>query len=162
MSTAPPAPALVAPIMEIMEAAFDPAYREAWNRRQVSDALVLPQTHALVIGEDGELFTDDSTHRPAGFVITRGAVDEEELLLIAVAPQFRRKGLGAALIERLFEQAHARGVRRIFLEMRRGNPAVHLYRKAGFEPIGHRPNYYRLANGDQVDAITFGLTIPKD
>lgn len=160
MSTAPPAPALVAPIMEVMEAAFDPAYREAWNRRQVSDALSLPHTHALVIDEAGGIIGEGDTRRPAGFVMTRSAADEEELLLIAIAPTFRRRGLGKILIERLIEQADARGVRRIFLEMRRGNPAIHLYRKTGFEPIGHRPNYYRLSNGDQVDAITFGRSVP--
>lgn len=160
MSTAPPTSALVSPIMEVMEAAFDPAYREAWNRRQVSDALALPHTHALVVDEAGQLLAKGDERQPAGFVMTRSAEDEEELLLIAVAPSFRCRGLGEALIERLIHQAKDRGVQRIFLEMRRGNPAIHLYRKAGFEPIGHRPNYYRLANGDQVDAITFGRSVP--
>lgn len=160
MSTAPPASALLSPIMEVMEAAFDPAYGEAWNRRQVSDALALHHTHALVVDEQGVQLTGTDTSRPAGFVMTRCAADEEELLLIAVSPYFRRRGLGSILIERLVDQAAARGVRRIFLEMRRGNPAVHLYRKAGFEPIGKRPNYYRLASGDKVDAITFGRSVP--
>jgi len=63
------------------------------------------------------------------------------------------------LIDRLFDAARARGASKIFLEMRRGNPAVNLYRKVGFEPIGERPNYYRLANGSRVDAITFGRSI---
>ena len=36
-----------------MEAAFDPAYGEAWTRRQVGDALVLPNTHYLLCGPDG-------------------------------------------------------------------------------------------------------------
>lgn len=159
MSTAPPAPALVAPIMEVMEAAFDPAYREAWNRRQVSDALALPNTHALVVDENGKTLDSGSQEEPAGFVMTRGAADEEELLLIAVAPPFRRRGLGQLLIDRLFEDARERGVRRIFLEMRQGNPAINLYRNAGFKPIGRRPKYYRLSSGEQVDAITFGREI---
>jgi ribosomal-protein-alanine N-acetyltransferase len=47
----------------------------------------------------------------------------------------------------------------MFLEMRRGNPAINLYQKVGFEPIGERPNYYRLANGERADAITFGRSI---
>jgi len=40
-------------IMAVMEAAFDPAYGEAWNRRQVSDALLLPNTHYLLAAADG-------------------------------------------------------------------------------------------------------------
>lgn len=142
-----------------MEAAFDPAYREAWNARQVSDALVLPNTHALVIDENGELLDERDGRAPAGFVMTRGAADEEELLLIAVSPRYRQRGLGERLISLLIEDAHTRGAERIFLEMRSGNPAIRLYEKAGFQPIGRRPNYYRLANGEQVDAITFGLRI---
>lgn len=39
---------LVDRIMAVMDAAFDPAYGEAWNRRQITDALVLPSTHALI------------------------------------------------------------------------------------------------------------------
>ena len=158
-----PCPYLVARIMQVMEAAFDPAFGEAWNRRQVSDALALPSTHAIVVDPSGDEIVSQpgisSSQVPAGFVLTRHAADEEELLLIAVQPEHRRSGLGQILIELLFDHAQQRAVRRIFLEMRRGNPAIHLYRKAGFEPIGERPNYYRLANGGRVDAITFARSI---
>lgn len=92
-------------------------------------------------------------------MLTRHVLDEEELLLIAVVPGVRCRGVGAALIEHLFVAARSRGITRVFLEMRRGNPAFHLYRKFGFEPIGERRNYYRMANGERIDAITFGLSI---
>lgn len=147
-------------IMTIMETAFDPAFGEAWNRRQVSDALTLSSTHALVIAAEGELIAvGPSALTPAGFVLTRHAADEEELLLVAIAPQFRRRGLGQRLLERFFAHARERGVTRIFLEMRRGNSAISLYEKLGFTPIGERLNYYRMANGDRLDAITFGTSI---
>lgn len=145
-------------IMTVMEAAFDPAYGEAWNRRQVADALATPNTHAIVIDPDGHPIKHEPGI-PAGFVLTRAAPGEEELLLIAVIPGYRAQGLGRVLIEQLFEAARARGSERIFLEMRRGNPAIHLYRKTGFEPIGERRNYYRMANGERIDAITFGRVI---
>lgn len=154
-----PCPRLVDRIMTVMQAAFDPAYGEAWNRQQVSDALALPSTHALVVDAAGEPVDDGSDSAPAGFVLTRHVLDEEELLLIAVVPGARRRGVGAALIDRLFSAASARGVTRIFLEMRRGNPAIHLYQKLGFEPIGERRNYYRMANGERIDAITFARSI---
>ena len=154
-------PALIDRIMVVMEAAFDPAYGEAWNRRQVADALSMPSTHALVVDGDGLLIApDDASGRTAGgFVLSRHVLDEEELLLIAVAPSCRRRGIGALLIGHLFAAARKRGVNRIYLEMRRGNPALFLYRKLGFEPIGERPNYYRMANGERIDAITFGRSI---
>lgn len=147
--------------MAVMEVAFDPAYGEAWNRRQVAEALVLPRIHALVVDAHGKLIPDgpQQAAQPAGFVLTRHVLDEEELLLIAVAPDARQRGVGAALFEQLFAAARTRTVTQIFLEMRRGNPAIHLYNKFGFEPIGERKHYYRMANGERIDAITFGRSI---
>jgi ribosomal-protein-alanine N-acetyltransferase len=145
-------------IMHVMQTAFDPAYGEAWNRRQVADALVLPSTHALLVDAQGQIITD-AQRDPAGFVLSRHAADEEELLLIAVLPQHRGCGLGGKLMDRFFEAAAARGIARIFLEMRRNNTAIRLYQKAGFEPIGERRNYYRAADGSRIDAITFTRTI---
>jgi ribosomal-protein-alanine N-acetyltransferase len=148
-------------IMTVMEAAFDPAYGEAWNLRQVTDALTLSSTHALVVDGDGEPIPEGPNPDavPAGFFLTRHVLDEEELLLIGVAPLFRQRGLGTRLIEQMFAMASRRGITRVYLEMRRGNPAYNLYRKLGFEPIGERRKYYRMANGERVDAITFGRSI---
>ncbi len=149
-------------IMTVMEAAFDPAYGEAWNRRQITDALTLSNTHALLVDQNGTTLDERGNtdgQRACGFVLTRAAPGEEELLLIAVHPENRGSGLGQILIEQLFKAARNRGSERIFLEMRRGNPAVHLYAKLGFTPIGERPKYYRMTNGERVDAITFGRAI---
>jgi ribosomal-protein-alanine N-acetyltransferase len=138
-------------IMAVMTAAFDPAYGEGWNRRQVSDALVLPHTHYLLAC--GESAADGA---PAtGFVMSRSAADEEELLLIAVHPDHRGRGIGSALMERFIEAAQARGKTRLFLEMREGNPAESLYRRAGFEAVGRRRNYYRSGAQGPLDAITY-------
>jgi ribosomal-protein-alanine N-acetyltransferase len=140
-------------IMAVMEAAFDPAYGEAWNRRQVGDALVLPNTHYLLVDAAGREPADGAA--AAGFVMSRGAADEEELLLIAVHPNHRGQGLGTALLRRFIGAAEARGRRKLFLEMREGNPAESLYLRAGFVPIGRRRNYYRHAALGPLDAITY-------
>ncbi|MEP3051157.1 MAG: GNAT family N-acetyltransferase [Erythrobacter sp.] len=149
-------------IMAVMNAAFDPAYGEAWNRRQITDALALPNTHAQLIGASGRLL-DEKGNNPeelaAGFVLTRNAADEVELLLIGVIPEYRTQGLGQILIKQLIISAQEKGVARIFLEMRRGNPALHLYQKFGFSQIGERRDYYRLPNGEKLDAITFAKEI---
>ena len=146
-------------IMAVMEAAFDPAWGEAWNRRQLSDALALPHTHAILIDASGSIVDNQDTRVAAGFVLSRHAADEEELLLIAVRPEHRNLGLGEKLIRQLVLNARKRNVAKIFLEMRQNNPAAHLYRKIGFEPIGRRQNYYLLADGSRMDAITFGFSI---
>jgi len=144
-------------VMAVMAAAFDPAFNEAWNRRQVEDAMLMGNCHLLLIdaegGDPGEGIA------AAGFAFSRTTYDEEELLLFAVSPQYRKRGLGAAMLERLADAARARGARRLFLEMRRGNPAESLYRTFGFAPIGVRPNYYRFSSGDRVDALTFAIDL---
>lgn len=134
-------------VMAVMNASFDPHWREAWTRAQVRDSLQMPST-SLQFATGGD-----------GFVLARQALDEEELLLIAVRPEARGRGLGARLLHDYFAAAKRRGVRRIFLEMRANNPAHSLYSRAGFQPIGTRPRYYRAADGHAIDAITFALTL---
>jgi [ribosomal protein S18]-alanine N-acetyltransferase len=140
-------------IMAVMDAAFDPAFGEAWNRRQVGDALHLPNTFYLLAGPDGRAPAEDEP--VAGFVLSRGAADEEELLLIAVTPECRGRGVGTALLERFIAAAEARGAARLFLEMRDGNPAESLYRRHGFASVGRRRAYYRRGTSTPLDAITF-------
>jgi len=140
-------------IMMVMEAAFDPTYGEAWTHRQVGDALTMANTHYLLCDADGD--APDDGEEAAGFVLSRGAADEEELLLIAVHPAHRGHGLGSLLLDRFIANARARGRRRLFLEMRDGNPAESLYRRHGFEQVARRRAYYRKGTVDPLDAITF-------
>lgn len=143
-------------IMEVMEASFDPAYGEAWSRKQVSDALTMGNCRYLLVDDRGAA---PEGLPAAGFLLSRQAADEEELLLIAVRPQSRRKGLASILIERLLDEARLRGVTRVFLEMREGNPAGRLYESHGFAPVGRRSNYYRRGVNRGIDAITFSRSI---
>lgn len=144
-------------IMAVMHAAFAPEYGEAWSRRQVEDSLLIGNCHyGLVACHGGEPQAGESA---AGFFLSRTGFEEEELLLLAVLPEFRRKGLANYLLEELKSGALLRGAKQLFLEMRRGNPADSLYRAFGFVPIGTRVNYYRTANGNRLDAITFCLKI---
>jgi ribosomal-protein-alanine N-acetyltransferase len=140
-------------LMAVMEAAFDPLYGEAWSRRQVEDALLFGHTHYLLAGEDGE--EPQAGAQVAGFSLSRHGFEEEELLLFAVIPALRGRGIGRRLLARFAETAERRGAKTLLLEMRRGNSAESLYRAFGFEPIGERPKYYRQPNGERLDAITF-------
>jgi ribosomal-protein-alanine N-acetyltransferase len=144
-------------IMAVMDAAFDPVFGEAWNRRQVSDALVLSNTHYLLADASGGEPRDPS--ETAGFLLSRHGADEEELLLLAVAPAARRRGVAAALIARFATEAAGRRIARLFLQMREGNQAEALYRANGFLPVGRRREYYRGPNGNRIDAITFSRPV---
>jgi len=142
-------------IMAVMDAAFDPAFGEAWNRRQVEDALLMSHCHYLLVNATGAA---PNRNEPAvGFSLSRKGYEDEELLLFAIDPAVRRRGLGGRLLENFISAARARGALRIFLEMREGNPAEQLYRRHGFFPIGQRLRYYRTPGGEKLDAITFAL-----
>lgn len=144
-------------IMTVMERAFDPAYGEAWSRRQVSDALMLPNTYYFLADPHADEPVDLA--EAAGFLLSRQGADEEELLLLAVSPAERRRGIAGSLIARFAADARSRGVARLFLQMREGNAAEALYRSHDFVPIGRRREYYRGPGGDRIDAITFARTL---
>ena len=140
-------------IMAIMACAFDPAFGEAWSRRQLEDSLVLGSSHYGLINEAGN--DPAPGEAAAGFFLSRQGVEEEELLLLAVAPQYRRSGLATRLLASFAAAARSRGALRLLLEMRQGNPAESLYLRHSFQPIGRRPNYYRTPASGRLDAITF-------
>lgn len=143
-------------VMAVMDCSFDPHWREAWTRGQVGDSLAMPSTSLLLVDGDGAPIVEGPA---SGFVLSRQALDEEELLLVAVRPELRGRGLGARLLQAYFAAARRRGVRRIFLEMRANNRAHSLYSRCGFRPIGTRPRYYLAADGQAIDAITFAREI---
>jgi [ribosomal protein S18]-alanine N-acetyltransferase len=145
-------------IMAVMHAAFDPEFGEAWNRRQLEDALLVGNCHYLLIDSTGEEPAPEA--EAAGFCLSRHGYEEEELLLFAVEPAHRRQELGKTLLARFATDAQARGARRLLLEMRQDNPAEHLYRDFGFTAVGRRAGYYRTPSGARLDAITFACDCP--
>ena len=125
-------------IMQVMAAAFEPAFGEAWSRRQVEDALLIGNCH-YGLAMDGQ--------DCAGVYLARSGFGEAELLLLGVAPHLRRQGHGAQLLLEFEKAARAQGAQRLLLEMRDTNPAEGLYRRFGFTPVGRRKDYYKLAGG---------------
>ena len=151
-------------IMRVMDMAFDPVFGEAWTRSQLLGALVLPDTRCVLIDDAGNLappYLDrpdldrPDLDRIVGFALLRRVLDEEELLLIAVSPGSRGRGLGARLLDRAVETSRDLGCSKIFLEMRDDNPARHLYHARGFRPVGLRRDYYSGRDGKRRNAITF-------
>ena len=135
----------LAAVMRVMDAAFDPAYGEAWSGAQLLTLFALPSARVCVAW-DGE--------RPCGFSAARIAGPESELLLLAVDPDYRGRGIGALLMSDWQAWATDQGAEEYFLEMRADNDAVYLYRGSGFSECGRRPAYYRGNDGIVRDAVT--------
>jgi len=143
-------PGGLAPVMAVMNTAFDPGYGEAWNEAQTLSMLTLPGTWlSLARYED----------LPAGFALIRQVAEEAELLLLAVAPSHRRQGVALALIKHTRKLLHERNGSVLHLEVRYNNPAIELYKKAGFVQIGRRPGYYHGRDGQVHDALTLSCSV---
>lgn len=141
----------VVDVMPVMRAAFDHIYGEAWSQSQLTELLMMPGNWMFILRLDNVI---------AGFAVSRSTLDEAELMLLAVSPDFRGRGFGQKLLEEVISEARRHGAVRLFLEMRADNEnALALYEKAGFFPVGQRPQYYRGTDGVLRDAITMSRSL---
>ena len=86
-----------------------------------------------------------------GFVGYRIIAPEAELLSLAVLPAFRRRGIGARLLQEVIRDARMCGVSDLFLEVREGNRvALRLYEQFGFQITSRRSGYYRDPPADAL------------
>lgn len=87
-----------------------------------------------------------------GYVVVTHGGGDAELLNLAVAPAFQRKGVGQCLLEYATRCVEGKADM-LFLEVRVSNQkAIELYSKAGFFEVGNRKNYYPTVNGHE-DAL---------
>ncbi len=90
----------------------------------------------------------------AGFILSRRAADEAEVLTIVVAPDSRRHGHGQRLLAAHLARLAALRVKNLFLEVDEANAgALALYRRFGFAVEGRRKSYYAKAEGKAGDAL---------
>ena len=80
----------------------------------------------------------------AGFALIEFREEYAHLNLLAVAPTFRRIGLGARMLTWLETSARTSGVFDVFLEVRADNShARSFYRKMGYRTVAWLPAYYQ-------------------
>jgi len=92
-----------------------------------------------------------------GYIIFWKIREEVQINNIAVHPDFKKMGIGEAVLRDVIEEARAEGAHYVSLEVRPSNTAARrLYAKLGFELIGIRRNYY--SNPDE-DAIVLGMSL---
>lgn len=79
----------------------------------------------------------------AGYVGSQSVPPESDVMNLAVAPEFRRQGLGRRLMTAMTDALRARDIEALTLEVRVSNePARALYQALGFVQVGRRPRYY--------------------
>lgn len=89
-------------------------------------------------------------------------VDEAHITLLAVHPDYQRRGLGQLLLRSLLQRAVQRQMARATLEVRAGNQAaIALYAQFGFESVGRRRGYYQATGEDALIFWRPGLQTPE-
>lgn len=115
-------------------------FSDPWSEKSVASELSNPLSLWLVAME-GE--------RLAGYVGSQSVEGETDMMNVAVHPDFRRRGVGEALVRALVTALAEKGIHSLTLEVRVSNEgALGLYRRLGFEQVGLRKNYYRHPKED--------------
>ncbi|MDR3311243.1 MAG: ribosomal protein S18-alanine N-acetyltransferase [Oscillospiraceae bacterium] len=108
-------------------------------------------------GGDTEFIAADESGWVVGFAFAGVSGDEAELLQIAVSEASRGRGVASELLSWTIMKLRHRGVRRLFLEVRRSNEAaLALYGKLGFSRTGTRRGYY---DAPAEDAVVMSLEV---
>jgi len=115
---------------------------DPWSEAMFRDALDSP--HAAVLLAEGE------GGMVLGYAVLSVILDEGSLDNIAVRPGCRRQGVADALLSVLIGSGRGR-LAVLTLEVRSSNaPAIALYKKHGFVPVGRRKNYYTAPKEDAI------------
>ncbi len=121
------------------------AMKRAWEAEEMARLLAESHICALIAREGA---------KAQGFVMASFAADEAEILMLAVIPLARRRGLGSKLMLAASALAQKRGVTKLFLEVSEDNaPARRLYANLAFHEVGRRPRYYMRDLTPPVDAL---------
>lgn len=121
------------------------SFRRGWNEDEI-ERLLLDKSVLTHRAQAGRAF--------AGFIMSRIAVDEAEILSVAVAPAHKGAGIGRKLLMLHLGRLMTLGVKTVFLEVGEDNaPALRLYRRAGFRDAGRREAYYANTGGKAANAL---------
>ncbi|MGE0752296.1 MAG: GNAT family N-acetyltransferase [Variibacter sp.] len=121
------------------------SFRRGWSEDEVERLLVdrAVLAHRVKVGR-----------RFAGFILSRRAADESEILSVATAATMRGRGVARRMLDLHLRRLAGLGIRTVFLEVDEANaPARRLYARAGFQEVGRRPGYYPIGNGQRSSAV---------
>lgn len=121
------------------------SFRRGWSKGEIEHMLLDRSVvaHRATIGKNF-----------AGFIMSRIAADEGEILSVAVSSSYRGRNIARAMLRHHLGRLAAFGVQMVFLEVDEGNaPALRLYHRAGFVEVGRRDGYYPHASGRPTSAL---------
>jgi len=116
-------------------------YSHPWSFQQFFQELDNPVASLLIC---------EIENKVVGYICYWLIAGEMQILNLATAPQLRRKGVAAQLLEEAFQRCSLAKLSSAWLEVRAANQAaITLYQRHGFKQDGMRKAYYR----DGEDAL---------
>ena len=121
------------------------SFTDPWPRKGFEDQLEDGNSIMLVgrFGpKEGEI---------AGYLCAYLVLEEMQLASVAVAPEFRGRGIARSLAAEMIKIGTAAKASEIWLDVRESNaPARRLYEKLGFREVYRRKNYYHKPKEDAL------------
>jgi [ribosomal protein S18]-alanine N-acetyltransferase len=127
------------------------SFRRGWSEEEIERLLVdhLVLCHRALVGR-----------QQVGFILSRRAADEAEILSVAVAPAWQGRGLAGRLLNLHLRRLAGLGTRAAYLEVdERNTPARRLYARAGFTEVGRRQGYYAQSGESGATALVLRRNI---
>lgn len=114
-------------------------FHRGWSEEEFERLLLDPQVIADRAGDGARI---------DGFIMSRLAADEAEILSVAVKAERRRRGLARVLLDIHLRRLGSLGITAVFLEVEETNAAARrLYSGARFREVGRREGYYAGRDG---------------
>lgn len=118
------------------------SFSEPWTKEAFANTLT-DDNYIYLVALDKDVL--------AGYAGCIVSLDEADVTNIAVKKDFTNMGIGSFLLSLLQQEARAKGVKKMYLEVRKSNEnAIHMYCRNGFESMGIRKNFYRKPNEDAI------------
>ncbi|MBR3200802.1 MAG: ribosomal protein S18-alanine N-acetyltransferase [Mogibacterium sp.] len=119
------------------------SFDSPWSAEEITKDVTAGGNVYVAVAEYGD--------EKAGYGEIRMIAGEAQIYNIAIAPEFRRAGIGEALLRHMIARAEEDGCVLVTLEVRSSNEAaMALYRKLGFREVGRRKGYYAKGGEDAV------------
>lgn len=117
-------------------------FSDPWSEKSVASELENRLSYWLVAEDNNAI---------VGYVGSQSVLDSADIMNVAVAPGYRRQGIGEQLIESLSAHLRDKNIAFLMLEVRVSNEAaISLYKKLGFVQVGCRPRYYTKPREDAL------------
>lgn len=117
-------------------------FSDPWSVASVGSEVKNPLSLWIVALDDQKV---------VGYVGSQSVMGWADMMNLAVAPEYRRMGIGEKLVAELIRQLKENEVSCLTLEVRiSNNSAISLYTKLGFVEVGRRPGYYHNPREDAL------------